>query len=292
MCLLACFQVLGIAPGLEAMGGASAIPSAFSAYYNPSLIAFGPSYVFSSAYNFYYPGLSAGSIWMASTAAQFRFLFLKAGLLLSNFSVSGLSGTEVQSLYEERFALVSLACKIDAPLKLGFGLSLKLLNLSYADNIYTRNDPAFSKGLSRYGVTGDLGLFYASSLPFFSLFIFGLSFQNLIPVDMTVSSAREHVPVTIRAGLYGLASSGWGISVNALYREKEDFRFSFGAMKILGPFKIMAGLWSGFSYGVSVGAGYRFKLFKSIKCALNYSNSFSFSFGDLMCHRFSVEASF
>jgi outer membrane protein OmpA-like peptidoglycan-associated protein len=102
---------------------------------------------------------------------------------------------------KELFAALKLQDKLK-DIRLNAGLNLKVLNWAVEPNEYTQSNPALgSDHLSKTGVTADLGLLAA--LPY--NFKAGLSFENIIPADVGVTT-YETVPFNFRAGVSYLYS--------------------------------------------------------------------------------------
>lgn len=179
-----------------------------------------------------------------------------AGSLGASFSMI----SEESDIYQERSIALSYSRKIIEVLSLG--ANLKMLNTSFdADNPWVTGNPYFVES-SATGFTLDLGVL-AKPVPGLSI---GLSGENLIPADITVSETEEEkVPVNVRFGLaYKLSKIAASAQQPALKEVLSTTIISVeGAMREereVNAVKIRAGLEAWFANRmVGLRAGYRVK---------------------------------
>ncbi len=291
--LMATFPVLGVSPKAEAMGGAStaAYCGALSAYYNPALVALGEGKEGAVSYTLHYLGLTAGSLSTFSAGVSAQLPQFSASFIFTRFGVSGIVGTEVEPLYSEN-AIYLTGARTFANVGLSAGATVKVLNVGYARNAYTENDPYFASGFSKWGITLDLGAFYSFKVPVVEKIDAGLSLQNIVPANMAVGeNATDYVPVVVRAGFFTSYQDLVSGSLDLLYRMKEGLKISLGITRKVGPVDVFGGFWTGYSTGVSVGVGYA-RSFEKMNVEVNYAGSLDFGVFGFGTHRVSVGVKF
>lgn len=112
------------------------------------------------------------------------------------------------------------------------GMNMKILHKSYKENDYTRFDPVFSSGLSKMGLSFDIGFLYS----IFNQLNLGLAFLNVNEPDMGLED-ESRVPLILQTGIaYDLKTlllrrlkwfDRFRLTVNGKIREKE-YRISSG----------------------------------------------------------------
>jgi hypothetical protein len=202
-----------------------------------------------------------------------------AGLVLplgsaGSFGASFGMLSEESDIYSERNVAFSYSRKLIESLSLG--ANLKMLNTSFDDgNFWVSENPYFAE-TSVSGFTLDLGML---AMPVTGLNI-GLSGENLIPADVSVSeSEEEKVPMNLRLGLaYRLSAIAANAQEPALKDVLETTIISIeGAMRKereTSAVKVRAGLEAWFADGVvGLRAGYRMKKVQNVSSSVAVGGS-------------------
>ena len=299
----AAFDDMGIGARPLGMGGAfvAVADDANAAMYNPAGLGYmtvaeaGFTHVrmFSGVVNYNY----AGIVLPLGNAGSFGVNWGRLG--------------EESSIYSENSVALSYSNKIVEALSLG--ANIKMLNTSFDEsNLWVESNSYFAGGSSASGFTVDIGLL---AKPVSGLSI-GISGENLIPADISVSETEEEkVPMNLRFGLaYGLSAIAASAQQPALKEVLSTTIISVeGAMRKereTNAIKIRAGLESWFANGmVGLRGGYRMKKVQEasssavvgasvkipitdVNLQLDYAlQIFSIDIEDKMAHRISVTAS-
>lgn len=202
-----------------------------------------------------------------------------AGLVLplgsaGSFGASFGMLSEESDIYSERSVAFSYSRKLIESLSLG--ANLKMLNTSFDDgNFWVSENPYFTE-TSVSGFTLDLGML---ATPVTGLNI-GLSGENLIPTDVSVSeSEEEKVPMNLRLGLaYRLSAIAASAQEPALKDVLETTIISIeGAMRKereTSVVKVRAGLEAWFANRVvGLRAGYRMKKVQEVSSSVAVGGS-------------------
>ncbi len=187
---LCAFEYSGRAAREEAMGGAfvALADDASCVFQNPAGLAslYGPELL--TGYGGLYVGLDDGEITSGLLSAVYpvnrRFL----GGLGLGWSRLGAGG-----LYSENTFLLGYG--VSALENLDVGAGLKVLNVGYGRDEYTRINPVFDSGYESYAFTGDLGALYR-----LNGYTLGLGLYNITAPDVGLKY-RSRVPLSVKAGV-------------------------------------------------------------------------------------------
>lgn len=253
----AAFDDLGIGARPLGMGGAfvAVADDANAAMYNPAglgyitvaEVGFTHVVMFSGVVNYNYAGIVLPLGDAGSLGASFGML------------------SEESDIYSEKNVAFSYSKKIIDAISLG--ANFKMLNTSFdSDNMWITDNPYFAES-STSGFTLDLGVL---ARPVSGLSI-GISAENLIPADISISeSEEEKVPMNLRGGLaYNLSSIAASAQQPALKEVLDTTIVSIeGALRKereVNAFKVRAGLEAWFTNQmVGLRAGYRMKKVQEI----------------------------
>ena len=203
-------------------------------------------------------------IQLSTTYAQrfqglIRYNYIAGVLPLSTAGAVGVSIgilSEDADIYHEQTFKVSYGKALSQ--KFALGVNFKSLGTRFdKDNKSVRANPYFTEKTSASALSFDVGIL-AKPVSGLSL---GLSAENLLPADVSVSEANEDkVPVNIRTGLaYSLEAIAETIAQESL---REALKSSVGLLEITfrnGDRQIHAGAEVWFSQSISVRTGYAVK---------------------------------
>jgi hypothetical protein len=247
----AAFDDLGIGARPLGMGGAfvAVADDANASMHNPAGLGYMTA-----------PEASFTRVRMFSGVVNYNY----AGIVLPLGSAGSLGASfgmlsEESDIYSERSVAFSYSKRV---LAFSLGANLKMLNTSFdRDNLWVTDNPYFAES-SASGFTLDLGVLVR---PVAGLSV-GLSGENLIPADISVSeNEEEKVPMNLRAGLaYKLSAIAASAQQPALKEVLNTTIVSVeGAMRKereANAVKIRAGLEAWFANRmVGLRAGYRMK---------------------------------
>lgn len=252
----AAFEDIGIGARPFGMGGAfvAMADDANAPMYNPAGISFIKK-----------PELGFTYLNMISGVVNYNY----AGIIVPLGKIGGLGISfgmlsEESSIYSERNIAISYSRRLIESLSLG--ANLKTLNTSLNnDNEWVKENPYFVE-TSTSGFTVDAGVL-AKPAPGLSI---GLSAQNLIPVDVSISQSNEDkVPINLRFGVaYNFAPIASNAQQPALQEVLKTTSISVeGAMKKereINSMKLRAGIEAWFANQMlGLRAGYNMKKVQS-----------------------------
>ncbi|MCS7151765.1 MAG: type IX secretion system membrane protein PorP/SprF [Endomicrobia bacterium] len=191
--------------GVGGAGSVGSIGSVESIFYNPAGLAILKRQEFISSYNrhIYTDGVDI-DIYNIGYAIPLNYDIFVGRKVVRGRSVRnilplrlglgvGVYGMDVNNgLYKENIYSLVCSSKIDVINKrqyLLYGISLKLLGLEYGSDEYTRRDPVFSRGYSRYSFTLDIGFGYFIN----NSIIFGINFVNLLPAEIGIEDSKKEL---------------------------------------------------------------------------------------------------
>ena len=193
---------------------------------------------------------------------------------ISKFNSLGIHWANFISLDEYSEDMLGLSYGFAVFEQIYFGFTLKYLNHSYVLDERTKNDPVFSSGKSKYGITLDLG-----ALAKFDNFSVGISGKNITEPDVRLKT-KDTVPMQITAG-FGYNVEEFLFLKNFLmvfdtsYRNQEwgstfdklnfNLGFEFYPVK---PLTLRIG---GNASGISLGSGIKFSKLSIFELQLDYA---------------------
>ncbi len=248
----ASFEDIGIGSRPFGMGGAfvAIADDANAPMYNPAGIDFIKK-----------PELGFTYLNMISGVVNYNYASIIAPLgKIGGFGLSFGMLSEESSVYSDKSIAFSYAKRLIENLSLG--VNLKMLNTGFSsDNEWIKENPYFVE-TSAGGFTIDAGVL---AKPVSGLNI-GLSAQNLIPVDVSISESNEDkVPANLRFGIaYNFAPIASSAQQPALQEVLETTSISIeGAMRKereVNSMKVRAGIEAGFANQMlGLRAGYNMK---------------------------------
>lgn len=260
----AVFDDIGIGARPYGMGGAfvAIADDATAPMYNPA----GIDYIKKAELGFTYLDIISGAV-------NYNYAGIVVPLKkIGGFGLSFGMLSDDSSIYSEKSVVFSYSKRIIESLSLG--TNLKMLNTGFNnDNEWIRENPYFVE-TSSSGFTIDAGML---AKPVSGLNI-GLSAQNIIPVDISISeSTEDKVPMNLRFGIaYNFASIAESAQQPALQEVLETTNISFeGAMRKereVNSLKVRAGIEAWFAdQMLGLRVGYNMKKV--------HNNSSSFTIG-------------
>lgn len=159
-----------------------------------------------------------------------------------NFAAGiGIYGMDVNSgLYKENIYYLAIGGKLGNTSEFAnifYGVTAKILTLSYDSDDYTKMDPVFKKGYKKDTFTLDTGIAYTVN----KNIIFGLNIVNLLPADVGIKE-KENLKTAFNFGCkYRFYSSE--ILFEIRYRNKiEDYILGYRQGLFKNKFYISAGI--------------------------------------------------
>ncbi len=243
--VFAAFNDIGVGARPLGLGGAfvAIADDGNAAHYNAAGLGFIDKYQLSATYAQRFQGL-------------IRYDYIGGILPLAAAGTLGLSIgilSEESEIYDEQ--TIKLSYGKSFLQKFAFGVNLKSLGTRYdEENESVRANPYFAEKTAASAFSFDVGLL-AKPVPGFS---WGLSVENLLPADISVSEANEDkIPVNMRTGFaYSLEAIAETIAQESL---REALKSSVGLLDVSfrdGNRQIHAGAEVWFNQSIGVRGGY------------------------------------
>jgi len=251
-----------------------------SIYYNPAGLGGIGQKMFTAGYNKLYPGLYDNSR-LGNSFAGYVYPFEEKGTL-GSIGI-GMMSMALSQLYSESIVFISYGRNVSGIVPaqftiqeladVYFGFSVKLLSKKYdtdyisnSDNLIDNTDTVFAGGLSKSGVTADIGLLYRYNYNLSA----GLVIINMLTANMNMGMEEKN-------------SLSRGIKLGGLYRapfinvtldlilanSRFDLRAGLEKWLMKGKFALRAGL----GINLSFGASYRFR--ENMRLDYNFNNPLS-----------------